>query len=194
MAEKLCRDEIYGRCRFLKDWPSWDATTHEDHAQIQRQGWAMTYPFSFEIDRNNSIGTFSSTSDIPFYSTTLSTCDCYDFQNRHLPCKHMYRLAVELGLIEIIKRSAYDKESIQTIRNSASIDEHPDQKKRIEKAKDTKCKPLSIDYAAGTAVFAGSGKSPYETTVDSCTCRDYSIRRLPCKHIYRLRMELARGK
>ena len=33
------------------------------------------------------------------YHTTLESCDCPDFQNRHHTCKHMYRLAMELGLL-----------------------------------------------------------------------------------------------
>lgn len=178
----------------MKDWSYWDVTIHADYAQIQRQGRALTYPFSFEIDHDRETGTFSSTSDLPFYSTTLSSCDCYDFQSRKLPCKHIYRLAAELGVIEIINRPTYDKETVQAIKESASVDDQPDQIKRIEKAKEAKCKPLSIDYEAKTAIFSGSGKKPYETTVDSCTCRDYFVRRLPCKHIYRLRMELESRK
>lgn len=27
------------------------------------------------------------------YTTTFSSCTCQDFKNRHLPCKHMYKLA-----------------------------------------------------------------------------------------------------
>lgn len=33
------------------------------------------------------------------YSTCLSDCTCPDFQQRKLPCKHMYKLALELGVI-----------------------------------------------------------------------------------------------
>lgn len=33
------------------------------------------------------------------YHTTLFNCDCYDFQFRGQPCKHMMRLAVELGVV-----------------------------------------------------------------------------------------------
>lgn len=150
----------------------------------------MTYPFSFKINRAKNTGTFSSTSDLPFYSTTLSSCNCYDFQSRNLPCKHMYRLAVELDIVEIIKRPTYDKASIQAIKESADIDSQPDQVKRMEKAKESKCAPASIDFIARSATFTGSGKKPYETTENTCTCRDYFVRRLPCKHIYRLRMEL----
>lgn len=70
------------------------------------------------------------------------------------------------------------------------VDTHPEQIKRMEKARGAKMAPISIDCIEQTAVFSGSGKKPYETTVVSCTCRDFFVRRLPCKHIYRLRMEL----
>lgn len=36
-------------------------------------------------------------SDGSVYSTTLSGCTCVDFERRGLPCKHIYRLASELG-------------------------------------------------------------------------------------------------
>lgn len=33
------------------------------------------------------------------YQTSLHSCSCPDFQARHQPCKHMYRLALELGCL-----------------------------------------------------------------------------------------------
>lgn len=33
------------------------------------------------------------------YRTTLTQCECVDFRMRGKPCKHMYRLAMELGLL-----------------------------------------------------------------------------------------------
>ena len=33
------------------------------------------------------------------YTVTLNSCTCSDFQNRNVICKHMYRLALELGLL-----------------------------------------------------------------------------------------------
>ena len=192
MAEN---EKIIGRCKFLKPWPDWDESIHADEAQISRQGRAMTYPFDFKINKRKKTGTFSSTSDLPFYTTTLNECNCYDFQGRKLPCKHIYRLAVELGIIEIIKRApgGYNKEQLDNIKNSADIDSDPEQIKRIAKAKEPKCAPQSIDYEARTGVFKGSGQKPYEVTETTCTCRDYFVRKLPCKHIYRLRMELAKA-
>lgn len=34
------------------------------------------------------------------YTTSFSGCECKDFQRRNLPCKHMYKLALELGVID----------------------------------------------------------------------------------------------
>ena len=34
------------------------------------------------------------------YVTTLTKCTCPDFQKRHVPCKHMYFLAMQMDLIE----------------------------------------------------------------------------------------------
>ena len=187
---------LHGRCHILKDWPAWDYSVHEDKAQIDRQNRAMTYPFTFKINKAAGTARFSSSTDLPFYETTLDHCTCYDFADRGLPCKHIYRLAHELGVIEIVKRkSGYAVGAViaqreEILASGADIDAQPEQVKRIEKAKDKKCAPISIDVENKSAIFGGSGKEPYVTTVDSCTCRDYFARRLPCKHIYRLRMEL----
>ena len=182
--------EIIGRCEFYKPWPEWDNTIHFDEAQILRQGWAMTYPFVFEIDQHKKTGQFSSTRDIPDYDTTLSDCTCQDFQERKLPCKHIYRLAVELDILEIISRPSYDKNRIAELKKAAEIDAEPEQKKRMESAKKAATTPASIDFENKTAEFKGSGKTPYTTSLESCTCRDFFVRKLPCKHIYRLALEL----
>lgn len=183
---------ISGRCEFKKEWNDWDIDIHKEKEQINRQGRSMTYPFSFKINKRLQTAKFSSTTDLPYYKTSLKECTCYDFQGRHLPCKHIYRLAVELGIIEIINRNsiALGKERLEEIKNSGDIDSMPEQLDRQKRAGEKKCSPASIDYRNKTAVFVGSGKKPYETTIDSCTCRDFILRRLPCKHIYRLRFEL----
>lgn len=181
---------IYGRCKMLKEWNNWDNEIHTDEAQIARQGRAMNYDFEFKVDKVNQTAIFSSTTDIPFYSTSLSKCNCYDFQERGLPCKHIYRLAVELGYIKIIKRPTFDKDKLSEVKASDDIDKHPEQIKRQNSAMDKKCTPTSIDYENGVGIFSGSGKTPYTATKDTCTCRDYFVRKLPCKHIYRLRYEL----
>jgi predicted nucleic acid-binding Zn finger protein len=103
-------------------------------------------------------------------------------------------LAVELKIIEIIKRPSFNKETVAEIRDSSDIDIHPEQVKRQKSGMEAKCKPVEINYETKTAIFSGSGKEPYITAIETCTCRDFFVRRLPCKHIYRLRQELSNIK
>lgn len=64
-----------------------------------------------------------------------------------------------------------------------------EQKKRLSSAILAENTPLSVDTIKKEGVFVGShGK--YETTLKHCTCVDFNRRKLPCKHMYRLAMEL----
>lgn len=61
--------------------------------------------------------------------------------------------------------------------------------KRIESAKSKKLTPVKIDTVDFFGYFQGShGK--YETFLDYCPCGDFKRGKLPCKHIYRLAIEL----
>lgn len=66
----------------------------------------------------------------------------------------------------------------------------PDEEKRLNSAQQSKTSPTSIDREHETGVFYGSGKLPYQTSLAACTCNDFVKRKKPCKHIYRLAMEL----
>lgn len=65
----------------------------------------------------------------------------------------------------------------------------PDQEKRLKSAKASACTPLSISVEEPSGVFSGS-HGTYQTTLETCTCVDFIRRKLPCKHIYRLAIEL----
>lgn len=66
----------------------------------------------------------------------------------------------------------------------------PDQLKRLASAKSSKTTPTSIDAVSSRGIFPGSGAMPYNVTLESCTCGDFIRRGLPCKHMYRLAIEL----
>lgn len=62
-------------------------------------------------------------------------------------------------------------------------------KKRIISAKSAKLTPIKIDAEDFYGYFQGkSGR--YETFLDYCPCGDFHRSKLPCKHIYRLAIEL----
>lgn len=61
--------------------------------------------------------------------------------------------------------------------------------KRIKSAQSAKLTPIKIDTTDFYGYFQGShGK--YETWLDYCPCGDFHRSKLPCKHIYRLAIEL----
>lgn len=67
---------------------------------------------------------------------------------------------------------------------------HEDQIGRQKRALERKCTPLELNREEKSATFKGSGKKNYYTTCKGCTCADFAIRGLPCKHMYRLFFEL----
>ena len=69
------------------------------------------------------------------------------------------------------------------------LHEETDQQKRIKSAKDAKLTPLFVDSRSFTGHFSGSSGT-YTTTLDDCQCGDFIRRKKPCKHIYRLAMEM----
>lgn len=69
------------------------------------------------------------------------------------------------------------------------VNDSPDQIKRLASAKKSACTPLSLSPEDGGAIFSGS-HGTYSTTLESCTCVDFSRRKLPCKHMFRLAIEL----
>ena len=71
-----------------------------------------------------------------------------------------------------------------------TIHEDSEQLRRIARAKNADVTPASVDHENKSALFKGSGKIPYEVTLDACTCGDFKSRKLPCKHVYRLALEL----
>ena len=72
----------------------------------------------------------------------------------------------------------------------AELHDTPDQQKRIASAKKADTSPSSIDRDTQTGIFPGSGKKPYTTSLTRCTCGFFHSKGLPCKHMYRLAMEL----
>lgn len=78
-------------------WNMWDGK-HDSADQKKRLTSAKKANLTpLSIDADNGIGNFAGSTN---YVTTLSDCTCIDFVRRRLPCKHMYRLAIELGIID----------------------------------------------------------------------------------------------
>ncbi len=78
-------------------WEQW-ANVHDTEDQKKRleSSWAAACT-PVDVDPEKEMAHFASKRGN--YETTLKQCSCGDFIRRHLPCKHMYRLAWEIGIL-----------------------------------------------------------------------------------------------
>lgn len=74
---------------------------HDEPEQLKRQKAAARLNVQ-------SIDPKSQTGQINNYTVTLTDCSCRDFIIRRNPCKHMYRLAHELGIFQIAEKVKND--------------------------------------------------------------------------------------
>lgn len=89
-----------------------------DDKRIER---AKYETFSFKkLDTENKSADVLNQEKTKVYYTTLTSCTCPDFKERDVPCKHMYRLANELGYF-----SLYKEEERELIEKLWSIKDNP---------------------------------------------------------------------
>ena len=80
---------------------NWEPELHDDFQQVKRILSAQSRKMEREVvdfDEENQTIVMQGSSDEP-YTATLNECTCMDFSIRRRPCKHMYYLAFQLGLI-----------------------------------------------------------------------------------------------
>lgn len=74
---------------------------HDEADQLKRQNAALKLNVQ-SVDSAAAIGKIND------YDVSLDFCPCIDFSRRHLPCKHMYRLAHELGVFPLAGKVVND--------------------------------------------------------------------------------------
>ncbi|CUH96429.1 hypothetical protein P22_2519 [Propionispora sp. 2/2-37] len=77
------------------DWGKWDPGVHKVWSQKARYHRAFEEEFDIaDFSKENQFARING------YSVSLESCSCPDFHERQFPCKHIYRLAAELELVE----------------------------------------------------------------------------------------------
>jgi hypothetical protein len=133
---------------------------------------------------------------------TLSESDCYDFSRLklHKPCMHIYRLAIELGLIEA---KYLDRDARHSLAVALSREETirlqrfaPDPKgwgswapeihsSGVQRNRQYRAYLIHEDEPDSVSnTTEGWFIHDYRVTLGSCACMDFLDRNLPCKHIY----------
>lgn len=82
-------------------WRKWPSSFLNSAEQASRRKRSHLVNLA-SLDRDKARATFVSTSSWGqnVYTTSLDMCTCPDFENRQMPCKHIFRLANELGLFQ----------------------------------------------------------------------------------------------
>ena len=82
-------------------WRKWPASYLTCTAQATRRKRSHSVTLSY-LDREKARATFISATSygVNKYETSLDVCTCPDFEERHMPCKHIFRLAEELVLFQ----------------------------------------------------------------------------------------------
>lgn len=94
----------------------WPSCIHSDFEQVKRiESGKKLKKKIVALDKEGQRIVIQGSAAEP-YQATLQECTCADFAIRQAPCKHMYCLAMELGLLDGLpvydKRSAsYDPDS-----------------------------------------------------------------------------------
>ena len=85
-----------------KPFYRWPESVHLEPEQRTRLRQAQAENFQVEAVGKNGgkICRMKAASDPDFYFVALGICQCPEFKETHKPCKHIYRIALNKGLIQ----------------------------------------------------------------------------------------------
>jgi hypothetical protein len=181
-------------------WDFQDEAANSTTPQINRQKSARNLVI-IEFDPSVPRAVFFDPRRDNTHGATLSQCDCYDFTGLKAPkpCMHIYRVAIELGLIEA---KYLDRHALSSL--TAAL--YGDEAQRLQRLpadpkkwgnwaseihafgiqRNRQYRGYSIHHVERSVVEIVNGWliHEYTVTLEHCECADFSERRLPCKHIY----------
>jgi SWIM zinc finger len=185
----------------LINWNFQDEAANSTTPQINRQKSARNLEI-LQFDPSEPRAVFFDSKRNEKHTATLTQCDCNDFTRLKVPkpCMHIYRLAIELGLIEakyLDRRARHalvptlSREETQRLRLLAA---DPNQWGCWASEIHGFGTQLNRQYRAYSIYYDESGSVSktadgwlihgYSATLDYCACKDFFDRNLPCKHIY----------
>jgi predicted nucleic acid-binding Zn finger protein len=190
----------------LTNWNFQDEAANSTTQQINRQKSARNLDI-LQFDPSEPRAVFIDPKRNNRQTATLTNCDCNDFnlagrnpRKTFMPCMHIYRLAIELGLVEakyLDHRARFALAGTlsreETLRlqqlaphpkhwGSWALDIHVSGVQR-----NRQYRGYLIHNDGHNAIHEAAGGwriHDYSVTLDHCECPDYFDRKLPCKHIY----------
>jgi hypothetical protein len=195
----------------LAKWNFLDEATNSTTQQINRQKSARNLVVQ-QFDASQPMGVFFDPVRREVHKANLTQCDCHDFnfagaspRKMFRPCMHIYRLAMELGLIEAKyldhrARAAWagalaeeEAKRLQGLpRDSGQWGNWATAIHRSGVQQNRQYRAYSLIHEEQDATLPASSGwliHGYVVTLSSCECMDFFDRRLPCKHIYAAAIE-----
>ena len=185
----------------LINWNFQDEAANSTTPQINRQKSARNLEI-LQFDPSEPRAVFFDSKRNEKHASTLTQCDCNDFTRLKVPkpCMHIYRLAIELGLIEakyLDRRARHalvptlSREETQRLQQLAA---DPNQWGCWALEIHTSGTQLNRQYRAYSIYYDEHGSvcktadgwliHGYIANLHHCACPDFFDRNLPCKHIY----------
>ena len=79
----------------------WAESVHRESEQIERRRQASEGSFFIQYqDKEKGLARIRGASDPAVYWCNLGMCQCEEFKKTHKPCKHIYKIALDKGLIK----------------------------------------------------------------------------------------------
>jgi hypothetical protein len=194
----------------LEHWNFGDEATNGTEALINRQKSAGNLVL-IALDEEARSGVFLDQEKKLQSRATLSDCDCRDFsfigkspRKSFQPCKHIYRLAMDLGLLDpryldhdarealrargVAELKRAEGERLLSLgRDASQWGGWPEPVHRSGLQLNRQYRAYFIVDDEATSVEregAGWRVREYAVSLDACECADFRDRRPPCKHIY----------
>ncbi len=99
--------------------------------------------------------------------------------------------ALVIAALLLLKDFRYSRASTDALWGKwADCHDTEPQRLRADRARIGELAVKRVDQRARVALFVGGQGKNYRTTLLSCTCPDFAKRGIPCKHIYRLAINL----
>lgn len=155
---------------------TWSSDIHKtEYARKRIESAKTTQLTPIKIDKNEMCGFFSGKSGK--YKTFLNFCPCMDFQKNNQPCKHIYRLAIELGVLNESAKS--DSSAIQTpAKSKESLDVTIDLVEQLSEEAQHTLQKIATNVRSTTPTFDIIRNASLDELLKSGLVRDTS----PGKH------------
>ncbi|MEY2410626.1 MAG: hypothetical protein QOF48_3296 [Verrucomicrobiota bacterium] len=190
----------------LTQWSFQDDKANSTTPQINRQKSSRNLEV-IQFDRSEPRGVFADPRNNIKHTATLTRCDCADFNfaGEHprkvfKPCMHIYRLAIELGLLEakyFDYRARFRMAGILSREETARLQKLPPDVAQwgnwnaevhasgIQRNRQYRAYAIVNEEDNAISIVDKVWRiHGYKVRLDLCECMDFCDRRLPCKHIY----------